>query len=159
MAIYQFVIELIPHSWVIKNKNSSIDFLFNEDGYDTSIAWQLDCKATQVESLISQFHILSRKKSWHQNLMFWGDEEFHDIQLWVKDGNVESLKIRIDLRKNIAALKNKIISLCDKLACDIFVPEMKQIIKPELDLFNEIILQSSAVKFIEDPEKFLDNMT
>ncbi|EKD71906.1 MAG: hypothetical protein ACD_46C00070G0002 [uncultured bacterium] len=154
MAIYQFTIELIPSAWTEKNKNSAIDLLVGAEGYDTSIAWQPAKSAKSVEPLLS--NIMPSKEAWHENLRAWGNEESNDIQLWVENGNIDSLKIRFDLRNDTEDLKIKVIDCSKKLSCDIFIPDTKEIIKPDIDALSKVISKSSAARFVENPEKFFN---
>lgn len=157
MAIYQFVIELIPNLWVKENGNSAVDLLCSSaDAYDTSIAWESNFQPESFEHILSD--ILPLKKSWHEDLTIWGNEEFNDIQIWKKNGSVESIKIRLDLRSNNDDLKIKIINLSKILNCDFFIPSVKKIIKPNIEYLNEIIASSNSAKFVNSPGKFFDEL-
>lgn len=152
MAIYQFVIELIPRAWVENNRDDSTDMLFNNDLYDLSPAWKEIQLSKDAEELISQ--ILPKKQSWHKNLKLWGNDEQNDIHVWLECGHVESIKVRLDLRSNITSLKLQIIDFAKRYDYQFFLPELKEIIVPDLDLLNQKILSSKATHFVSDPEKF-----
>ena len=124
MAVYQFVIELIPKKWVKSNKNFCIKLLFNNfDLYDPSIAWEDYSLRVDLESLL--YRILPGGKTWHEDLLIWGDAKHNDIQVWFENKKIDSIKIRLDLRENIDNLKKKIIELAKHLDCYFFLPSEK----------------------------------
>jgi hypothetical protein len=153
MASYQFVIELIPEQWLHK-KSTPIDQLFEQnshcdpdDCYDLSIAWKSHQPTICVNKLLS--HILLEKKSWSKNIKVWGDEKSNDIQILLNNNQIESIKVRLDLRKDIEDLTLKIVDLANQLSCQLFLPQLQKIIPANIQLLNKEILQSSAKKFIE----------
>lgn len=154
MAIYQFVIELIPEFWVMINKDSAINSLFVNNEYDSSITWQERPVKLKFEPLLTS--IFPQGKSWDDDLMVWGDDEHSDIQVWLENDNVDSIKIRLDLRDDIEDLKMKIVDLARQLGCYFLFPDLKKIEEPDITALNEAILNSSAKKFVNDPEKFLN---
>jgi len=99
---------------------------------------------------------LPRVKSWHKDLALWGDEEHNDIQVWRESGNIDSIKIRLDLRGNIEQLKIRILNLTRSLDCYFLIPDKREIIKNDTGSLNHAILDSIAIKFIENPEGFMD---
>lgn len=155
MATYQFLIELIPASWVKKHPQNAIELLFDVDGYEPSISWEL-LYEPELEILIS--NILPSKKSWNENLKIWGSEESNDIQVWIEKNIIQSIRIRFDLRSDIEELKFKIIHLSKKISCDMLAVSEKKIFSPDIELLNNYILNSNAKKFVENPGKFLDNI-
>src|SRR3990167_2345883 len=154
MATYQFVIELIPRAWVDDEKNK-IESLYYNDFYDLSVAWKNYKLTENIEVLISQ--ILPKGESWNKDIQMWGKEEFSDIQLRVEDGNIDSIKIRLDLRVAVEDLKMKIIDLAKQLDCCLLIPSSMVVLKPKIDALNKAILNSSTARFIDDPEKFLSS--
>lgn len=155
MAIYQFVIELIPKAWFEKNKNKIFELLYDTEGYNTSIAWDVDWETKSIEQALSV--MLPLKKSWHEDLTVWGDEERSDINLWKKNGGIESIRIRFDLRDNVELLKASIVSFSEKFPCVFFIPETKEIINPDLAALNLAISKSNAQKFVKNPRSIFDN--
>lgn len=155
MATYQFIIELIPEIW-IENKKNPVELLFDQDSYDSSVAWKNITLKYELESLLSI--ILPRGKSWHKDLYVWGNEENSDIQVWLRDGNINSIMIRLDLRNDIENLKLQIVDLAKRLNCELFFPHSRQIVDPDITLLNKAILNSNAEKFVNDPERFLDEL-
>lgn len=155
MAVYQFIIELVPSPWVIKN-DFTVSTLYDEGGFhDLSLAWK-DHHIFFNLSLFSK--VLPLKNSWDKNLYLFGEEERHDMQIRVENQFIEEIKIRLDLRDNIDALKEKIIYLAENLRCCFFLPEEKKIIEPDLKKLNDIVSSSRALKFVENPKQFFDDI-
>lgn len=81
MAIWQFSIVLIPTSWAKENSYHTSAF-FNEEGYDTQYAWKDRQPDSRFKAAVDE--ILSPSKSWHEDLLIWGNVEEHDIQVVVR---------------------------------------------------------------------------
>jgi|688.fasta_scaffold539765_2 hypothetical protein len=155
MAIYQFVIELIPEIWA-KNNNYSAELLLGSEQYDLSIPWNRYKLSDDVISTISRFLPIS--KSWHQDLLTWGDAQCSDIQLWKQNDIVDAITIRLDLRDNkIEELVAKTVSLAIKLKCVLLLPGSKQIISSNYLLLHEAIGKSSAAQYVINPRKYLND--
>ncbi len=153
MAIYQFVIELIPSSWVV-NKKHNVEELYDEnDFYDLSITWKHYQLSVELKLLLSE--ILPQGNSWNKNLQLWGDEEHNDIQVRLRDDTIEAIKIRLDLRNNIENLKAKVVDLAKRLNCQLFFPDERKIVNADIDNLNRAIANSNAAKFVDDPKKIL----
>jgi hypothetical protein len=159
MAVYQFIIELIPERWV-QEQNQPIEKLFEQNDpffpegcYDLSDAWKLYQPAINIPEVLSQ--ILPAKKSWNKNLQSWGDEEVNDIQVLMNDNCIESIKFRLDLREDNENLKLKIIDLANRLSCHLFFPQLKEIEFADINTLNKAILKSNAFRFVENPREFL----
>ena len=156
MATYQFVIELIPETWIATEKGN-VGLLFDENGfYDLSIPWGNYRLIVNLESLLSP--ILPEGDSWNKNLQLWGNEEYSDIQVRSEGDGIEGIKIRLDLRGNTNNLKLDIIKLAKHLKCMLFLPTERKIIKPDISALNDAISNSSAAKFVNDPEKYFDDL-
>lgn len=156
MAIYQYVIELIPKTWIEEN-NTKIESLYNNDGfYDLSKPWHNYTVNGDIGLLISK--ILPATASWSPDIKIWGNEENNDITLSMEKNNIDSIRIRLDLRDNVETLKLAVINLAKILDCYFLIPNTKEILIPNIDLLNKSILNSNASKFLKDPEKFIDKI-
>lgn len=157
MATYQFIIELIPEKWVKTNSKHNIEILFDTtDLYDLSSAWKDYLLKTDLNSILS--NILPRSKARHADVTIWGDDEHSDVQVWLDNGKIDSIKIRLDLRENIDNLEENIVNLTKRLHCYFFLPTEKKIIKPDINLLNDIISNSNAANFVADPEAYIDEI-
>ncbi len=88
MATWQFSVVLIPASWAEENSYSS-SALYDDEGYDTECAW----KGRQPESGFKAVlgDILPPSKSWHEELLTWGNEKEHDIQVWFENETIDGI--------------------------------------------------------------------
>jgi len=60
MAVYQFVIELIPSEWVAKNKTEAIELLRNDlMEHDTSVTWESFSLPSKFDSLVAERKVSS----------------------------------------------------------------------------------------------------
>ena len=152
MAIYQFIVVLLPKPWLSNDKNN-VSALFNEDGYDVSDAWKTYQPTEELYSLLSE--VLPRGKSWHTDLKVWGNQEYSDIQVWDEDGSVESISIRLDLREDTNSLLAKVVNLAIELNCVLFIPGSKGVLEPNVFELNEIMNNSNAAKYVNNPDDYL----
>jgi hypothetical protein len=96
MAIWQFIVGLVPRAWVEMEGNVPA-MLYDADGcYDTSIAWRKNQPKVDLDVLMSQ--VLPATESRIDEMKFWGDERKSDIHVYYDDNNVESIQVRIDTR-------------------------------------------------------------
>jgi hypothetical protein len=153
VAIWQFKVLLIPASWL--DKGGSIDSLFEEDGYDVSIAW----RHTPIAELEETFSaVLPLGKSWSAELASWGKEQGDDIQLWRKRGRVSSLGVRFDLRSPNMAFFQSIVEIAGKFPLAILVPSSRRMVESNLKSLLRAAAESDAAHFVVDPQSFLSRM-
>ncbi len=155
MATWQFNIELIPKKWV-EDSNFDVAKLYDEEGHDTSLAWQDNQPKKNYEEVLSA--VLSKGKSWSENLSLWGNEKTNDIQVWHEDNKIDCITVRLDLRENISSILVKVVNATIDLDCMLFIPNQKVIIEPNLTVLEEVAIKSSAAKFVKDPKKFIENI-
>jgi len=156
MAIWQVTMELIPLSWAEKHQYDS-NSLYDANGlYDVSNAWENNQPTVDFGEIISTF--LPAKGSWDTELDIWGKAENDDVQVWREEGLVESIGCRIDLRKDTTKITEELMSFAKTMKCVLFFPEQKKIVKPEVTSTIQVIRNSGAAKFVQDPEEYLDSI-
>jgi hypothetical protein len=149
MALFQVNIELIPAEWAEEN-DYSVENLYDDDGYDTSSAWE----KFQLIKDLNFDDILPKGKSWDKDLQVWGNDKKHDINVWYENGNVTSIGFRLDLREDINSLINKLVNVAEEFNCVLFVPGQEIIVKPNMFELKKYILKSDAAKFVKDPVSY-----
>ena len=155
MAIWQFNIEFIPRKWAEEN-NYNASLLYSEEGYDTEIAWLNNQPINDFQSILS--NIFPPSKSWHENLLCWGNEKEHDIQVWFENNEIDSFQFRMDLNQKLNSLISKVINTAKELDCVFFYPEHEIItIANEFEL-KKALNNSGAAKFINDPQGYLSSL-
>jgi hypothetical protein len=147
MAAWQFSIVLIPQKWAIENKYDP-SFMY-DGGYDTEMAWKENQPAKDFVDILSQ--MLPPSKSWHDDLLCWGDEKGHDIQVWFENNVIDGIHIRLDLNRNLNSILARLVAIAQKLDCVLFYPELKTITEAnEFELKNTLRM-SNAARFVKNP--------
>ena len=155
MATWQFTIEFIPRNWAEDNM-SNVQELYDSDGYSTEVAWKKSQPVTDFVAILSE--ILPVSESWHKDLLTWGDEKSHDIQVWHENQMVKSITLRLDLQQNFNSLLINIVKAAIKLNCMFFIPEKESIVEPNEFRLKNAASSSQAAKYVKDPIVFLNNI-
>jgi len=156
MATWQFSVVFIPSSWAEANSyNSSL--LYDEDGYDTECAWKDKQPDSSFIKVLSE--ILPASKSWHDDLLTWGDTKEHDIQVWYEEKKIDGIHIRIDLNKDLNEIIIKVVKAAKTLGCSLFFPEFKKIVEANEFELKSALKKSNAAKFVNNPQEFLNEIS
>jgi hypothetical protein len=157
MAVWQFLVGLIPRVWAERDGNGP-EMLYDEEGCnDSSIIWEKNRPAANLVDLISQ--VLPPTESWDDSLRIWGDLRRSDIQVSVEGKNVESVMVRIDTRGDTSEMCSKIVDLARGLDCCLFLPAARLIIEPEVALLRAALCDSRAAHFSEKPTEFIERLS
>lgn len=108
MAAWQFKVCLIPQSWFNTNGIDISRFYDAEGNYDASFTWK-NHPVNDVKGEIIKYYPLS--KSWHEDIVSFGDEEKTDGQVWYEEGVLENIQFRIDMRGNFVLDIEQIIAI------------------------------------------------
>lgn len=92
MATWQFSVVFIPALWAEENNYSSL-LLYDEEGYNTECAWKGRQPKAGFQDVLAE--ILPPSKSWHDDLLAWGNTKENDIQVWYEDETIEGIHIRL----------------------------------------------------------------
>lgn len=156
MAIWQFVVELIPREWVERDGNFP-ETLYDSDGcHDMSAAWKNNQPATNLAELFSK--VLPRAESWSNSLKIWGDQSRNDIQVGYDGDNVEFVKARIDTREETSPMCAKIVDLALALDCSLFFPAARSVIAADMAVFYTAVQNSRAAPFSAAPREFIEQL-
>ena len=151
MAIWQFSIILIPQKWAAENKYDP-SLLYGEDGYDTETAWKENQPAKDFADILS--NMLPPAKSWHLDLLCWGNEKGHDIQVWNENGAIDGIHVRLALNLDLKSILTSLVTMAKKLDCVFFYPELKKITQADEFELKSAVLKSSAERFVKNPRDF-----
>lgn len=99
--------------------------------------------------------LLSEKKSWSPSLRIWGDEKFHDVQVWSDGQAIESVQFRLDANNLSVSLMTGICDLARSFDCVLATAE-GAIIQPTSEAMVREMMRSPAMQFVQDPEGFLE---
>lgn len=155
MAVWQFKVCLIPQSCFNTNEIDVSRFYDADGNYDTSFAWK-NRPVNDVKDEIIKYYSLS--KSWHEDLVSFGDEEKTDCQAWYEEGALENIQFRIDMRGNFVLDIEQIIDIAQKLSCVFFIPEQKCITEPNVFKVISHIKKSNAYLFAKDTEEWFNSI-
>ncbi len=156
MAIWQFTVVFIPTSWAEDNScNSSL--LYAEEGYDAERAWKRRQPMSGFQDVLTK--ILPSSKSWHDDLLTWGDTKEHDIQVWYEDEIIDGIHIRLDLNRSLDVIVVNVIEAAKDLDCALFFPEFKAIVEANEFELRNAIKKSNAAKFVNNPQEFLNEIS
>ena len=150
MANWQFLVVFIPVSWAEENDFNSSE-LYDADGYNTESAWKDRQPDAGFKAVLD--NILPQSYSWHGDLLTWGNEKEHDIQVWYKSENMDGVHIRLDLNQNLNEIIIKVIKAANTLNCALFFPEFKSVTEAnEFEIINAIN-NSNAEKLIRSVQE------
>ena len=156
MATWQFLVVLIPATWAEENSYSSSS-LYDEEGYDTEIAWRDWKLDSAFQDVLGD--ILPPSKSWHKKLLTWGGEKYSDIQVWLKDDAIDGIHIRLDLNQELNEIIIKVVKAANSLNCALFFPELKLVVEVNEFELKNAINKSNAAKFVHNPQEFLNEIS
>jgi hypothetical protein len=151
MAAWQFSIILIPQKWAIENKYDS-SFLYEDGGYDTWVAWKENQPTKDFTDILS--NMLPPAKSWHKDLLCWGNEKGHDIQVWNENDAIDGIHVRLALNLDLKNILTSLVTMAKKLDCVLFYPELKKITQADEFELKSAVLKSSAERFGKNPRDF-----
>jgi hypothetical protein len=151
MALWQFVLDLIPAS--AANVGGIPAARMNREQLD---AIDLDLSSAELEALFVRLEaLLPEKKSWSAHLRIWGDEETDDIQVWMDEQVIEGVQFRIDVSHLSLPLVGGICALARHMDC-LLATRDGAIIQPNREEVIRMILQSRAMQFVRDPQRYLE---
>jgi hypothetical protein len=143
MAIWQFLIELIPRDWAEENSYNA-GLLQSDEGYATQIAWESRQPEIDVVPVLSR--ILPLAESWHKDLIFFGDNQSDDIEVWCQDQVIDGISIRIDLKKDVKRTVVKVVRAAKKLGCIFFIPEKESFVEANEFALIKMVKESDAAE-------------
>jgi hypothetical protein len=151
MSIFQFEVQLIPHSGAARFAVSA-DGHYTDDNVETGFVWDAFPAQIDIETTLSK--MLPRGESWNSELTCWGNEKLHDIQLWRDGDRIESISVRLDLRDVVGELLVKLVAVATELQCLLAIPEQQIMLAPNVFTLKKQLMISRAARFLADHEVF-----
>lgn len=140
MAIWQFQFYIIPRI------NSEIEIKEDE-----LLSW----KKKNISFVKIEF--LERKASWTEKIVQFGKEDETCIQFLYEDDILEEINCRLDLRSLSKKMLETILNFVKEIDGMIFYKD--EIYLPKFDSIIEIIKNSNASKFCQNPTNFLEDLS
>jgi hypothetical protein len=156
MATWQFSVVLVPTSWA-EEHNYCSSALYDEEGYDTEFAWKGRQPEVGFKALLGE--VLPPSKSWHEELLSWGNEKEHDIQVWVENEAIDGINFRLDLTQDLNEIIVKVVRAAKSLNCALFFPEFRSVVEANEFELKNAIKKSNAAKFVSNPQEFLNEIS
>lgn len=96
--------------------------------------------------------------AWCSSIRRWGPEDGTCVLLTQnEDGDVEDLEVRVDMRSPNLELLRKVLAVASRHKLQLLT-EDGEVLEPELKWLMQLALQSSASRFLRDPESFLEQL-
>lgn len=157
MAVWQFVVSLIPREWAARD-DSSPEMLYDDEGCnDTSVAWKNSQPVVNLPVLISQ--VLPSTESSSDSLRVWGDQSKNDIQVGYDGDSVEFVQVRIDTREDTSYICAKVVELARALDCCLFFPGSRSVQVADTSVLGIAVQDSKAARFSAAPREFIQQLS
>lgn len=152
MAVWQFVLDLVPASAAVVAGVPAARM-----SCEQLDAARLRLSSADTVMLFAQVDaLLPENKSWSARLRIWGDEETDDIQIGLSNEVAEDVRFRLDVSRLSLPLVGGICALARHFNCVLATPD-GAIIQPKREAIIRTILQSPSMRFVRDPQEFLEN--
>lgn len=151
MAVWQFVLDLIPAS--AAHVEGVTAARMSREQLD-KIA--LVFSSADAELLFARLGaLLPEKKSWSASLRIWGDEKTDDIQVGLVGQSIEDVQFRLNVADLRLPLVGAICAVARHFGC-LLAARDGAIIQPNCEAVVRTIMQSRAMQFVRDPQRFLE---
>ncbi|WP_149207887.1 hypothetical protein [Flavobacterium johnsoniae] len=165
MAVWQYLLIVVPEDSIDNNyecifKNNKTEFL-----PETDVFWKNF--NGDIPSIISEIDKIIPKANWgNETYLNWkgntNENEDNDAHIFLNDDktNIKEFQFRIDLRKssNITEVLQSILNLCKKNQL-VLIDLKGQIFKPNLEDIFKSIKASNAIRFLNDPIHFFEDLS
>ncbi len=157
MAIWQFVVGLLPREWAERDDNGP-EMLYDDEGCnDMSTAWKNNQPVVKLTELISR--VLPPTESWSDSLRIWGDQSSNDIQVGYEGDNIEFFIVRIDTREDTSHMCAKTVELARALDCFLFFPAARSVVAADVAVLSIAVQNSQAARFSAAPREFIEQIS
>ena len=153
MALWQYQWRFYPRD-ISKSLLEERTSNFTLDHLDELDLWR---NFDGTEKLTEQIgNILPKWKPWWKNMLVYWDTSLNDIQIYMGWTKIGSVLFRLDLNKLDKSILSWLLNLTEKFHLSLF-DWNNLILEPNNKLFLESIVNSSAYKYVDNPEKFLNS--
>lgn len=150
MAIWQFVLNLIPSSTA--TVNGVVAAHMDQDQLD---AIELNFCPSISDAFIKRIGaMLPEKPSWTSDLRLWGDDETDDIQIWFHGPAIQYAQFRVNLGNLSLPLVGSFCQVAREFDC-VFAERSGAILRPYSEVLVRTLIQSDAAHFVRDPERYI----
>jgi hypothetical protein len=168
MAIYQYYLAVVPKEGIEKKHGSipNVARVSTETGYfksDAAIYW----KAIEVKAddIVTEMDLIVNRAKWGNertsfNWKTYTHEIDNDASMYLDEESltIRELSFRADLRENDFLFLKKMIALGVSNGW-LFFDRKGKLMEPDFEEIKTSIRDSDAYRFLEDPIKFIENIT
>lgn len=91
-------------------------------------------------------------------MRIWGAAEHDDVQVYLDEGRISSVQVRLDVSHLSFALIEGICAIADQFRWAL-IDEDRAIVEPSRDAIVGAIKRSRAGRFVRNPERFFDELS
>jgi len=118
----------------------------SEDGWELPGAWSLENR--KLDFLSAFDFILDKGPSWSPELALWKSPKHDsDIYAWHKEGVIEELQVRLDLRGDVRSMATKVTEFCAQRELSFLIMDAEAICAPNINSLVDYALNSRAAKY------------
>jgi hypothetical protein len=155
MATWQAAFRLVPNDSSKKLEGNVFGDSAAQDDFEVSESWISFNRPADLLTAIKK--ILPYCKSWSEDLLIHGFADGDRIEVFLNNGVIDDVSVRIDMRNISRKFLIDIVSLAKKFQLH-FLNSEGIIFLPSLVNIEYALRISPAFRFVHDPERFLDNV-
>jgi len=145
MAIWQISFSVIPKD-IVGDADIISEEVFSAYEEDMEMCFDLPPNYASQISLL-----LPRSKGWSPDMELWGDDETDDFTIWRKAEKIESIGVRIDVRKLDDTLLYGVLVLVDSWSCILIERRYRKVCRMTLPEFRGLICGHPHSRSLKDP--------
>ena len=145
MALWQYDFYLIPEHL---RKQKEIDS-HNIDDFDISI----NIKENTLKSIENVLH---PSNSWSTSIRQYGDIDGTCIELYIKDSNIKSIQVRLDLTSLTGTQLDVLIQFAKDNNLNLLLED--SLFDANREDIENALKESKAFRFVKDPRSFLSKL-
>lgn len=150
MAIWQFELSMLPKRALLARFNDLPRELPSD--FSDGTCWSAQQPPADYAAVIDSF--TSRYPSWSDEILMWGKENGDRVHVHVREGQVDCIVCRLDLRTFSPAFARGILRLATFCEC-VLCSRSERLFEPEWPLLIEAITDSDSMRFVSDPQGFI----
>jgi hypothetical protein len=149
MAVWQCKFRIVPRDALVSTPASS-------DAQVLPNPWRRGQLAnTYPERLIAVG--APRGASWSPRLEVWGSEDGDRFDVYRNESGISSVQVRVDMRRPRHTFVEAVVGIARDSQC-VGIDEAGRVVEPTTTAFLGAMAESRAMRFVEDPERFLNEL-
>ncbi len=150
MALWQLKIEVVPSERVLSRPQ------IEPTEFDKALWWSERQPPETFRNELAE--LLPPTKSWHERLLWFGEENSDRIDVWLEQDRVQSIEVRVDCRKANPPLIGRLLSLAHRWDCSFVEKRYLKVLPLTVPAFVKAVADSPSCRFMEDPAHWLPKL-